>query len=75
MHYTTFGDAENLKDDFKNTGFSLYNRHQLYKQGVERFNQEIDLVYYAKSIRLLKTLLSSSMDSGKMELSIYQHQN
>ena len=70
-----FGDAVNLKDDSNKTDYSLYNRHKLYKQGVKRFNQEIDLVYYTKSLRLLKTLLSSLMDDSEKTLSIYQHQN
>ena len=70
-----FGDAVKQKDDFNKPNNSLYNRHELYKQGVERFNQETDLVHYAKSIRLLKTLLSSLMDDSEKHLSIYQHQN
>ena len=75
MYYTMFGDAVKQKDDFNKTDYSLYNRHKLYKQGVERFNQEIDLVHYTKSLRLLKTLLSSLMDDSEKHLSIYQHQN
>ena len=70
-----FGDVVNQRDDFNKTDYSLYNRHKLYKQGVERFNQEIDLVHYTKSLRLLKTLLSSLMDGSEKNLSIYQHQN
>ena len=68
-------DAVNLKDDSSKTDYSLYNRHKLYKQGVERFNQEIDLVHYTKSLRLLKTLLSSFMDDNERTLSAYQYQN
>ena len=47
----------------------------MYQQGVDKFAQEIDVISYTKSLRLLKTLLSSLMDDSEKYLSIYQHQN
>ena len=40
-----------------------------------KFEQEIDLIHYVKSLRLLKTLIYSLMDDKQRHLSIYQHQN
>ena len=53
----------------------MYNRHKLYLQGISRFKQEIDIVKYAKSLRLLKILVSSLMDKSEKYLSTYHQQN
>ena len=60
---------------FNKTDYSLYNRHKLYLQGVEKFHNEIDVLNYTKSLRLLKILLSSLMDDSEKFMSTYQHQN
>ena len=62
-------------DAFSHSSYSLYNRHKLYQQGIDKFTQETDIVYYAKSLRMLKTLLSSLMDDSERYLSVFQHQN
>ena len=62
-------------DAFSHNSYSLYSRYKLYQQGLDKFTQETDIVYYAKSLRLLKTLLSSLMDDSEKYLSVYQHQN
>ena len=60
---------------FSSKSDSLYKRHKLYLKGLDKFSQEIDILYYTKSLRLLKTLLSSLMDDSEKYLSMYQHQN
>ena len=71
---TYFAD-ESLNGVSNKSNFSLYNRHRLYLKGAEKFNQETDFVYYARSLRLLKMLVSSLMDDSEKYLSVYQHQN
>ena len=63
-------NSKNNKADY-----SLYKRYKLYEQGLDRLNQEVDLVNFTKSLRLLKTLLSSLMDDSERYMSKYQHQN
>ena len=64
-----------LKKFFNETDYSLYNRHKVYLQGVDKFQKEIDVVNYTKSLRLLKILCSSLMDDSERFISNYQHQN
>ena len=54
---------------------SLYTRHKVYQQGIDKFSQEIDIIYYVYSLRKLKTLVSSLMDDSEKYLSVYQYQN
>ena len=75
ISFTAFADDVSLRNDFNKTDYSLYKRHKLYKQGVKRFSEEFDMIHYTKSLRLLKTLLSSLMDDSEKFMSIYQHQN
>ena len=61
---------------FSRGNYSLYNRHKLYKQGVDKFANEIDIVSFTKSLlRQLKTLVSSFTDDNEKYLSTFQHQN
>ena len=73
--FITSSDAENLNDVFNKSEKSVYNRYRVYLQGAEKFYQEIDLIHYTKSLRLLKTLLSSLMDDNERFMSVYQYQN
>ena len=47
----------------------------MYLKGIDKFSQEIDLVYHIKSLRQLQTLMSSLMNFNDKYLSVYQHQN
>lgn len=52
---------------------TLYERHNLYKQGYTKVISEFDALNYAKSQRKLKILLESLMDRSELFLSEYQH--
>ena len=59
----------------KKNPYSLYNRYKLYKRGVEKFEKELDIEHYAKSLRNLKIMASAMMDDNKRVMSTYQHWN
>ena len=59
----------------KSNPYSLYNRYKLYKRGVEKFEKEMDIEHYTKSLRNLKIMVSAMIDDSERVMSIYQHKN
>ena len=59
----------------KKKPYSLYNRYKLYEKGLEKYTNEFDAEYYAKSLRLLKVLIASTLDDSERYMAVYQHCN
>ena len=47
----------------------------MYEKGVDKYIKEFDAVYYAKSLRNLRMLVSSLMDHNERFMAAYQHCN
>ena len=59
----------------KKRPYGLYNRYKLHEKGLEKFTKEFDAEYFAKSLRLLKVLLASTLDDSERFMTVYQHCN
>ena len=59
----------------KKNPYSIYGRYKLYTRGVKKFEEELDIEYYTKSLRNLKTMVSAMMDESERFMSVYQQCN
>ena len=55
--------------------YSFDSRYRLYKKGIQKFEKELDIEYYTKSLRNLKIMVSAMMDDSERFMSVYQHCN
>eukprot|EP00343_Euplotes_focardii_P001167 CAMPEP_0205800820 /NCGR_PEP_ID=MMETSP0205-20121125/2604_1 /ASSEMBLY_ACC=CAM_ASM_000278 /TAXON_ID=36767 /ORGANISM="Euplotes focardii, Strain TN1" /LENGTH=202 /DNA_ID=CAMNT_0053064541 /DNA_START=1333 /DNA_END=1938 /DNA_ORIENTATION=+ len=54
---------------------NVKNRYKLYQKGEDKFTEEFDAIYYAKSIRNLNTLVSSLLDDSEKFMIRFQKCN
>ena len=47
----------------------------MYEKGLDKFTKELDIEYYAKSLRNLQTMVSAMMDDSERFISKFQHCN
>lgn len=56
----------------ENKRLTFMKRHGLYEKGEEKFVKEFDAINFARSMRVLRTLVSSMMDDSERVLTVYQ---
>jgi hypothetical protein len=54
---------------------NLKNRYKLFQKGEEKYLKELDVEYFATTMRKVHMLISSLMDDKQRFLSNYQHLN
>ena len=59
----------------KKRPYGLYNRYKLHEKGLDKYVQEFDAEYYAKSLRHLKVLIATILDDSERFMTVYQHCN
>ena len=59
----------------KKRPYGLYNRYKLHEKGLDKYVEEFDAEYYAKSLRHLKVLIATILDDSERFMTVYQHCN